>query len=125
MAQGKKSKSTGYISRGQRPNVARATVLAMEKDRRKNPAIADVLRRKAYRDRILKTPKGAHEKTLSDRYAEEDRVDNQAYKLLDQSGVVGLQKSTAVQAVKTNYIENLHSKWSPILKKYNEENKKK
>lgn len=113
-----------YTSKGERRNVARRAVLALRADRRANPTIKDMMKRHAHRQQILNSPKGAHEKKLAERYAEEDRVEFEAGKLLEQYGSVGLTKAAAVQAIKTNYTDRLHEKWSPILKKASETGRK-
>ena len=118
------NKVGGYVSKGQRPNVARKIRNDMAADRRANPRIQDVQKSQAHRKEIIRSPRSAHDKQLAERYLEEDRVEYQAWKLLDQYRDVGLQKSTAIQAVKTNYTEQLHSKWSPILKAHQESKKK-
>ncbi len=124
MAKGKKSSANGYTSKGQRRNVSRKTINAMAADRRANPRIQDTLKSMAARREIIRSPRSAHQKVLADRYSEEDRVEFQAWKLIDQYRDVGLERATAFQAVKTNYVEHLHTKWSPILKAHHESAKK-
>lgn len=125
MATGKSGTSINYVSKGQRRNVSRQSRLDLAADHRANPSLKDMLKRLAYREEIIRHPRSAHDKVLADRYLEEDRVELQAWKLIDQYREVGLTKASAVHAVKTNYVEHLHSKWSPILKAHQEEKKKK
>ena len=121
----KGGKSSGYISNGERPNVSRKIVLSMAADRRLNRSPFDTERSRSVRAEIIRQPRSAHDKVLADRYVEQDRVEFQAWKLIDQYREVGLERATAIQAVKTNYVEHLHTKWSPILKAHQEERKKK
>lgn len=114
---------SAYVSKGQRPNISRKILNAMKSDRRTNPSVEDVMKRYKYRQEIINKPRNSKQKGLRERYLEEDRVDLQAHKLMDQYRDVGLSKAGAVHAVKTNFIEQLHSKWSPRLKAFRDANK--
>lgn len=117
------AKSSGYESKGERRNVARRTILDMRADRRANPDWKDVMKSEAVKAEVIRSPRGSQQKELADRYIMEQRIEAQAWKLLDQYGKVGMKRAAAIQAVKTNFVEQLHMKWSPLLKEYNEKNK--
>lgn len=112
-----------YISKGQRPNVARKTVNLIRQERRANPPIEDMFKRRNHRQGIIDKPRGKKEQELRDRYLDEDRVSLQAFKLMDQYRDVHLLKSTAIQAVMTNFTEQLHAKWGPRLKNFRDSKK--
>lgn len=114
---------TSYTSKGQRRNVAKKTLNVMNSDRRTHPSVKDMMIRWNHRQEIINKPRSTKQKELRERYLEEDRVDLQAHKLMDQYRDVNLSKATAVQAAKTNFIEQLHSKWSPKLKAFREASK--
>ncbi len=116
---------TGYTSKGQRRNVARKVRNAMKVARRLNPPMEDVIKRMDFRNEVINKPRGPKQRELQDRYVEEDRIEHQAGKLMEQYREVGLPRSAAVQAVKTNYIEQLHGKWGPRLKAFRESAKNK
>lgn len=118
------SSKTGYTSKGQRRNVARKVRNAIRRERRADPPLSDVFQRMDFRNEVINKPRGSKQRELQDRYVEEDRVEQQAGKLLEQYREVGLPKSAAVQAVKTNYIEQLHGKWGPRLKDFRESEKR-
>lgn len=115
--------SSGYISKGERRNVSRRTILDIRADHRANPDWKDVMKSQAVKAEVIRNPKGSHQKELAKRYIMEERIEAQAGKLLDQYDKVGMKRGAAIQAVKTNFVEQLHMKWGSILKEYNEQNK--
>ena len=119
----KKGTKIGYTSKGQRRNVARKTVNMMRRERRANPRMEDVLKRMAYREAIINRPRGDKEKELSKRYDAEDKILLQAEELMDHYRDVGLPRSAAIQAAKTNFSEQLHAKWGPRLRKFRDAEK--
>lgn len=120
MAKKKGGKSKGYISKGQRPNVSK-------KNRVKggvNP-VDSKIQSLLKKQQVIEKPQNNKEKELRKRYIKEDEIYIEVARLLNRFGVCGLQKSTAVQAVITEKIEDLNKKWSKILSEYNEAQKKK
>ena len=114
---------TSYVSKGQRPNVSRKITNMMKQERKANPRIEDILKSYNHRQGIIGKPRGKKEQELRDRYIEEERVSHQAQKLMEHYRDVGLPKSTAIQAVMTNFTEQLHVKWGPILRKFRDSEK--
>lgn len=114
----KNSAKTGYISRGQRPNVSRKISNLIRRERRLNRPLEDILKRYFYKKGIIDKPRGQKEKELRERYLEEERISLQAFKLIDQYREVGLPKSVAVHAVMTNYTDQVHTVWGPKLQKF-------
>lgn len=121
MAKGKSVNS--YISKGQRPNISRKICNDIRRRRRADPLIEDILKRYFHRKEIIDKPRGKKQHELRDRYIEEERLSLQAFKLTDQYREVGLSKAEAMQAVKTNYTERLHAKWSPIIQRFRDSRK--
>ena len=109
---------TSYISKGQRRSVSRKLCNAIRRDRRAHPPVEDILKRMEARQEIIAKPRGSKQKELREKYIEEERIELQAFKVLEQYHDVGLPRGAAIQAVKTNYIEQLHAKWGPILRKF-------
>ena len=95
----------------------------MRADRRANPAIEDVLKRMAHKDGVIDKPRGAKGKALRERYLNEEYVEANAAKIYEQYQVIGITWAACVQAVKTNFVEQLHMKWGPKLKVHKEANK--
>ena len=116
MAKGKKGSGTHYTSKGERKNVSRWSKLAARRERKANPTVKDALKSYHHRQQIMNAPKTPKEKELAARYAEQDRIESQAYPLLEQYGSVGLQRGEAIMAVKTSHLERLHAKYSARLK---------
>ena len=104
-------------------NVSRRTYNMMRRERRVNPALVDVLKRMEHRRGIISSPKGKKENELRDRYLDEDYVKQAAEKLFVQYKEINITWAACVQAIKTNFAEQLHSKWGPRLKAYREEQK--
>lgn len=112
-----------YISKGQRPNVSRKVHNMMRRHRRANPTLEDVLKRMEYREGVITSPKGKKEHELRDRYLDENYTNQAAEKLFIQYKEVNITWAACVQAAKTNFAEQLHSKWGPRLKAHREEQK--
>ncbi len=106
-------------------NVSRRTYNMMRREHRANPALEDVLKRMEHRQGIISNPKGKKEHELRDRYLDEDYTNQAAKKLFEQYKVIDITWAACVQAIKTNFAEQLHSKWGPRLKAYREEIKDK
>jgi len=106
-------------------NVSRRTYNMMRRERRANPELADVLRRMEHRQMIISNPKGKKEHELRDRYLDEDYVRQAAEKLFIQYKEIEITWAACVQAIKTNFAEQLHSKWGPKLKAHREAEKEK
>ena len=115
MAKGKKSSGQHYTSKGERRNVSAWLTKATRRDRKENPSVKSMLQRAAHRQLVMNSPKSPKEKELAARYAEQDRVESQAFQLLEQYREAGLTRAEAIMAVKTSHLERLHSKWTPIL----------
>lgn len=115
---GKKSTGKHYVSKGERRNVSRKTRNMLRADKRANPDIEDVLKSLEFKTRIIDKPKGAKEKALQERYINEENTQQAALKIYEQYEKVGITWAACVQAVKTNFGEQLHTKWRPILKNY-------
>ena len=106
-------------------NVSRKIYNMMRRHRRANPELVDILKRMKYRDGIIFSPKGKKEHELRDRYLDEDYTKQASEKLFIQYKEIGITWAACVQAIKTNFAEQLHSKWGPRLKAYREEMKEK
>lgn len=110
------TKSTSYISKGQRPNVSKKTRNLGKAERRANRPVEDVLKRLATREEIINKPRGQKQKELQERYIQQDVIEVQAFKLFSHYKDVGFTWAAAVQSAKTNYSERVHDKWGPRLK---------
>lgn len=97
----------------------------MRSERKAKSPVVDVLKRMEYRSLVTAKPRGAKEIKLAERYIEEDNTRYNAAKLFEQYQEAGITWASCVQAVKTNYVEQLHNKWSPRLKAIREEEKSK
>ncbi|KKN24771.1 hypothetical protein LCGC14_0891560 [marine sediment metagenome] len=106
-------------------NVSRRTYNMMRREHRANPALADVLKRMEHRQGIIFSPKGKKEHELRERYLDENYVKQAAEKLFVQYKEINITWAACVQAIKTNFAEQLHSKWGPRLKAHREEQKAK
>jgi len=106
-------------------NVSRKIHNMLRRERRADPALEDVLKRMEYRDMIISSPKGKKQHELRDRYLDENYVNQSAEKLFEQYKEIGITWAACVQAIKTNFAEQLHSKWGPRLKAHREEMKEK
>lgn len=106
-------------------SVSRITTNMLRRERRVNPALVDVLKRMEYREGVIYSPKGKKEHELRDRYLDEDYTNRAASKLFDDYKVIGITWAACVQAIKTNFAEQLHSKWGPRLKAHKEAEKAK
>jgi len=106
-------------------NVSRRTYNMMRREKRTNPKLVDVLKRMEHREGIIFNPKGKKENELRDRYLDEDYVKRSAEKLFIQYEEIGITWAACVQAIKTNFAEQLHSKWGPRLKAHREAEKEK
>lgn len=106
-------------------SISRRTYNMMRRERRANPELADVLKRMEHRQGIISSPKGKKEHELRDRYLDEDYAKQAAEKLFLQYKEIDITWAACVQAIKTNFAEQLHSKWGPRLKAYREEQKAK
>lgn len=114
---GNKKKRDKYTSKGQRRNVARSTIILMRKYRKEHKPLKDILKRLERRTRVINKPT-FDEKKLRQRYIEEEYIESAAYKIYMQYKEIGITWSACVQAIKTNYVEQLHNKWSPRLKEF-------
>ena len=94
------------------PNVSRKVRNAMRRERRLNRSVEDVHRSKEHRDLIISKPRNQHQKELAERYKRERFVYNEALKLWNQYRDHNIPWSQCVQAIKTDWVENLHAKWS-------------
>jgi hypothetical protein len=112
----KKSSGTNYVSKGDRPNLARKTRNMLRRDRRENPAVEDVMRSYAVKQEIIAKPRGDKQRELRERYIAEEDTHYQALKLFEQYKEAGIKWAACIQAIKTNFVEHLHNKWSPRLK---------
>lgn len=106
-------------------SVSRKVHNMMRREHRINPALKDVLIRMEHRQGIILNPRGKKEHELRDRYLDEDYTNRAAEKLFEQYKEIGITWAACVQAIKTNFAEQLHSKWGPRLKTYREEQKAK
>lgn len=114
-----------YVSKGLYRNVSRKIVNLMRSERRKNPPIEDLIKKREARQLIISKPRTAKQKELRERYLEEERIEHQSYLLIDQYKDVGLSRGEAIHAVKTHFVDQLHAKWGPRLKALREAEKKK
>lgn len=106
-------------------NLSRRTYNILRRERRANPALIDFLKRMEHRQGVISSPKGKKGHELRDRYLDEDYTKQAAEKLFMQYKEIGITWAACVQAIKTNFAEQLHSKWGPRLKVYREEMKEK
>lgn len=116
MAKGKKSSGKHYTSKGERPNVSAKIRNALRRDRRARPNVDDMIRSWSARQEIISKPRGEKQRELRERYIAQEDVQYQAHKLYDQYRDAGITWAACVQAVKTNFVEYLHNKWSPRIK---------
>jgi len=102
---GKKS-GTSYTSKGERPNVARKTVLAMRRERRQDRSSESVFQRQVAR--------AAARGELRKKYDAEDSMMRVAQDLWSRyQGVVDW--AACVQAAKTDWVSQFHNKYGPRL----------
>lgn len=125
MAKRKQSKSKGYISKGQRPNVSKQTTKALRRDRKDNPAVEDVLKSYSHRKRVIYKPQNDAERKLAKKYATEDAVFAKSNELLLRYSKSGLTKAETVMAVKTDRVSELINKWKPRMSAWVKEQKAK
>ena len=118
-------KSSGYISKGQRQNVARSTIILCRAWRKENPRIEDIIKSQSHRNEIIAKPRTAKHKELRERYIREDDIEFDAFKLMDQYRDVNLTRGETIQAIKTNYVDKLHHKWGIKLREFRNREKKK
>lgn len=124
MAKGKKSSGKNYVSKGQRPNVSRKIRNMVKRARREDRPVEDILKSDANRQRILEKPAGEKERSLRDRYREEDRVAKAAALLFKQFENQGMSWAAAVQAVKTDKVPEVTEKYLHKQNKRKEASKK-
>lgn len=101
-------------SLGKRNTTNQKTLNAMRKET--GETIRSLLDRNRTRNRIIWSPQNAAEAKLKDRFQEQNRVELEVCKLLNHYGKCGMVRATAVQAIKTNYVDKLNEKWGPKLK---------
>jgi len=105
---GKKAgKSSGLVSKGERPNVSRKIRNAMRRDRRENPSNASLNQRAMHRA-------NARGK-LAEQYAKEDSIFNTAQGLFSRYSSVATW-SACVQAVKTDYVSEFHNRYGSLMR---------
>lgn len=95
MAKGKGSKSTGYVSKGERRNVSRRTRNALRKDRRENLTLSNVVHALTKKSNTV--------------------YHNRASELFARYGSVATW-AACVQAVKTEWVSQFHQKYGSLLK---------
>lgn len=118
MAKGKgKSNTKSYVSKGLRKNVSRKTLIDMRKDRKAKRPVEDVLAKLRHRDEVMRRGTAKQVEKLEKAIYVEDR----ATELYTQYQEVGITWAACVQAVKTDYISQLHQKWAPVLSKKNQD----
>lgn len=101
-------------------NVGRKLLNDMARERRAHPAIEDIQKRAAHRSFIM----ARHEKSLQplrERYENEEMVNTRANQLFYQYRAADVTWGACVQAVKTDWVPQFHSVWSPRLKAIREE----
>tara|TARA_Y100000034_G_scaffold34222_1_gene41933 strand:- start:10497 stop:10862 length:366 start_codon:yes stop_codon:yes gene_type:complete len=120
MAKKKKSSGKKYVSKGQRPNVTRATKNAMKRERVTSPE--SLLQSLTIRNRIKFKPQNKQEKELSEKYFKEDDIAIKARQLFYKYQGCGVTWAACVQAVKTDYVELFQKKWNGKLAAYRKAN---
>jgi len=118
-----KKKRTSSFSKGERPNVNQKILNAIKREQ--IPSTRSLLMKRDKRTQIILRPQNKMEKDLRVRYIEEDSTFQEANKLYGYYGKCGLKWSQAIQAVKTDHIEELKEKWNPRLKTWIRDQKKK
>ncbi len=120
MAKKKSGAKILYTSKGQRRNVARATILAMRRDRRLNPSVASIFQRAEHRSMVLSRPKDRNLATLYKKYSDQELVKARAEGLFKQFQGAGVTWAACVQAAKTDYVGQLEMKYGRINVKVKE-----
>ena len=64
----KRSKSKGFVSKGERRNVSRWARNAMRRDHRANPSVESITRAANHRSRVISSPQNAKERELKEKY---------------------------------------------------------
>ena len=116
------AKAKKYVSKGERNSVSKSTRKAVRRDR---PAtVATMLQSYKVKEFVMDSfnPK---DKRLSNKYSNELIIKTEACRLFNRFGRCGLTWSAAVQAVKTDFVENLTKKWNKILREWAKEQSKK
>ena len=112
---GGKASGKTYVSKGQRPNVARWLRNALRRDRRANPSVESVMARRNARDFVMGRKEGKYA-VLRERYTKEAYVESVASQLYDQYAVAGATWGACVQAAKTDWVSSFHAKWGDKLR---------
>jgi len=111
-----KNKSSGLKSKGERPNVNKKVRNAVRADR---VQISDSIHSAEYKKAIILSPKSVTDGTrLREKFLAEEAVERAIAPLLNRFAIAGLTKAAAVQAVKTEKVPDLNSKWGVRLKNY-------
>lgn len=111
---GSKSKGTTYISKGEFRNVSRKTVNALRRERRANPSLESIKAKRFYRDEIM-NKQGNN--SIKDKIILQERQEATALQLYETYQSIGITWSACMQAVKTDWVSELHLKWSQLLAK--------
>jgi len=109
---GGKSSGTTYTSSGERRNVARKTLNMMRKERKTNPSMRSLIAKRAYRDEIMNRQGN---KELKDKIILKEKLENTALQLYETYKSAGITWSACMQAAKTDWVSELHHKWSQTL----------
>lgn len=87
--------------------------------KRRYPNANDLLRAEQQswiqKTRVIEKPQSARERELKVRYEQEREVELKVAQLLNLYSPVGLTRAAAVQAVKTNWVPSLTTKWNQRL----------
>ena len=108
---GKKASGTTYVSKGQRPSVQLAN--AVRRDGRANGGnMRSIFAKAKHREDVLAKHgnNAAKEKIL-----EQDRIETLASQLFETYESAGITWAACVQAVKTDFVSELHQKWANRL----------
>lgn len=65
--------------------------------------------------RVIEKPQSARERELATQYEREREVETKAAQLLNLYGPVGLTRAAAIQAIKTDWVPSLTTKWNQRL----------
>lgn len=103
----KRSSGKHYVSKGERPNINKKTLLAVRRDL----SFERILQSEKHKSRVIQKPQSEAERALRLQYLETERVENKAQGLLKRFEKFGLTRAAAIQAVKTDCVSQLLDKW--------------